>query len=719
MHNRRSSPFWPLSGFRLASLLALVLLLGLATDWYLSFSQSPLFHSPAIDEALHWQWAQALASGQGSPEIPYFRAPLYPWFLGGLTRLGLQLSGLRLAGMLACLAGAWLLSRWASRLGGPRAGLAVLFLILLNAGLIYYSPMLLIPALLLPLVIAGGLALWKAWQSGSRLWAPVAGMLLGLAGIARPTALPLLLPGLWLLWHHGQAAPARRRGQAAAFLASALLPLALVASINGWPASGVLVASQGGVNFWIGNNPVADGSSASLPGVGAAWEREDASQLADASGAIGPGAESRWFGQKAWHWLTTNPADAGLLWLRKASLVLERRPLGNNTPILALAGRSASLAWLLQFGWSLLLLLGLGGLLEGHPRSHAWRQWLLLAIGLQVLTVVAFFVNTRFLLPASVLLMLPAACWLAALSEHSLLEQRARLVLLLSLIGVGIMAFSPHPVICGALAGGLAGWWPGREASPARGSSWILGLVVLLPVLYVHHPWVPWLIMALSAPGWMRLLWPAQGFRHPRLLAMLVLLLLFQEINPLALGGQPERDGRARSRLQFQEGNAWQRLEQPEKAEHSFLRALEEWPGQAEVRLNLGILAEARGDFQQAAQWYGEELELEGGSAKAHNNLGNLALRAGRFERAIAEYELALALRPGLEDARWNLGLAHSRLGLALARDNQPDSALLQLDAVMRTPYRGKALDLLREALRSRLSDPGMSHPSPDARVRP
>ena len=95
MHNRRSSPFWPLSGFRLASLLALVLLLGLATDWYLSFSQSPLFHSPAIDEALHWQWAQALASGQGSPEIPYFRAPLYPWFLGGLARLGLQLSGLR------------------------------------------------------------------------------------------------------------------------------------------------------------------------------------------------------------------------------------------------------------------------------------------------------------------------------------------------------------------------------------------------------------------------------------------------------------------------------------------------------------------------------------------------------------------------------------------------------------------------------------------------
>ena len=88
----RPRPFW------IAAALLLLAAVLLRVDWQLAFRELPLAHSPAIDEALHWEWAQALAEGRGSPERPYFRAPLYPWWLGALHAAGLGLDGLRWVG---------------------------------------------------------------------------------------------------------------------------------------------------------------------------------------------------------------------------------------------------------------------------------------------------------------------------------------------------------------------------------------------------------------------------------------------------------------------------------------------------------------------------------------------------------------------------------------------------------------------------------------------
>ena len=40
-----------------------------------------------MDAAYHDEWARAIASGEAFIEGPYFRAPLYPWFLGAVYSL--------------------------------------------------------------------------------------------------------------------------------------------------------------------------------------------------------------------------------------------------------------------------------------------------------------------------------------------------------------------------------------------------------------------------------------------------------------------------------------------------------------------------------------------------------------------------------------------------------------------------------------------------------
>ncbi len=616
------------------SLLVLLLALALRLHWWTAFRGSPLFHSPAIDEALHWEWAGRLAAGSGSPEIPYFRAPLYPWWLGLLRRAGLGLAGSRAAGVLLGLLNLGLLFALARRRLASCSIPPLLALFGLSAALVYYEPMLLIPQLLILWLLGGSLLLMEGLR-GLRardedpagfsprpvaiLLLSGAGLCLGLAAIARPNALLLLPLLIWLPWREMR----RRRPAAAGRIAAALLPplagfllpVLVVASINGWPGSGVLLASQGGVNFWIGNNPAADGRSAVLPGVGPAWEREDASRLASADarlregstgGPPGPGEESRLYYGKGRRWLVEHPGRAAALYWRKLMLLLGPVEQGNNTSLLALSRRAPLLHGLLHVSWWIVLLPGLLGLALGYPKDGSLRRWCLGVLGLYSLSILLFFVNARFRLPLIPFLALPGAEFLGALFLGAKSRQRVR---------------------------------------PRRGI--IAAVLLLFPLLALS------VRSGGGTPGWQS----------------------------------------------FQEGNAWFRLARPDSARAAYLEALRISPGLAEVRLNLGVLAQRANRPDLADSMYHAELAVHPNSAKAWNNLGNLSLAAGQASRAAERYRLALELRPGLGDADWNLGLCLSRLSLkALAAGDSSQAADLRRE-VLGTQYRGRGLARLDAAL--------------------
>ena len=390
--------------------LLLALALALRMDWHLAFRELPIYTSPAVDEALHWQWAQDLAAGCGSPELPYFRAPLYPWLLGALRAAGLGLAGLRWAGTLLGLASLLLLTWTCRRCLGPRAALAALALAGLSATWIYYEPQLLLEHTVLFLLLAATAAWLRLHERPPGPADLACGLALGLAAIARPNA--LLLAPLATLLLLALAEPLPRRLQRLGMWAAGWLPpLALVAALNGWPASGVLVASQGGVNLWIGNNAQADGRSALLPGFGPAWERADASSWAreESGHPLTPGGESAFYAGHAQRWVLEHPAAAARLLALKAALLLDPQEQGNNTSPSVLARRRAWMAALLPLSWWLLLLPGLAGLALGFPRHAGLRRWVLGALLLYGGSFLPFFIAGRFRLPLLPLLALPAA----------------------------------------------------------------------------------------------------------------------------------------------------------------------------------------------------------------------------------------------------------------------------------------------------------------------
>ncbi len=684
-------------------LLALVLLaLAFRLDWYLVHSASPLFHSPAIDEGQHWAWAQQLAAGEDMAR-PYFRAPLYPWMLGLLADLGL--SGVRLAGLALSLLTLFVLGQWAREEGGRGARLWLWLLGAVEAGLVYFAPLLLIPTLLLTLVglaswmLCGAMAKMDGGAAAGRaaagrpygIW--IGGIALGMAGIARPTVLPLVLPALWLV---GRSAAGGgfswKRG--VLFLLCFLLPLAPVVLRNGWPASGVLIASQGGVNFWIGNNPLADGISASLPGAGAAWEREDTAREAYEAGVEGAGAESRWYTQRALEWITTEPLTAAALWLRKAFLLFESQPLNNNTAIPATVRGSPGLGLAFALGWPLLLFLGLGALIEGYPRRDASRRWILWVLLLQALLLVAFFVNTRFRMIFVPFLLLPAACWLAAAGDELQRPGRLTAVYALSLALATLLFGQPLLLVLPLLGLRLLkkdqrGWVP--EAI-LHGGGWLLIAAGLLGT--------PAPLLALPGLAAALFHWLSRPIhRHPRRLAALAMALVLMEANPYTIARSEERMNHEFARQAFMEGNAWLRLEEAEKAESSLLAAIRLEPELREVRLNLGILAQQAGRLQEAMAHYIGELEIDPSSAKALNNLGGLYLRSGQEEAAVTRFRQALALRPGLQDARWNLGLALASLGLREAEAGDTTAARDRLTEIRQTTYRGQGYQRLLQML--------------------
>ncbi|HEY6001049.1 MAG TPA: glycosyltransferase family 39 protein [bacterium] len=396
--------------------LALILLLALALRvvYILQSRASPFFADPVMDALYHTEWARAIAAGKPFVDGPYFRAPLYPWFLGLCFRLfGESFLAPRLiqaAFGTATVGLTWLIGREAG--GRAVAAVAALGMAVYRTA-IYFDGELLLETLYVPLALLG---LWLTLRlhRDRRLGAALgAGAAWGVAALARPNHL-LLLP-LLALWIAALARPDWRRGLAAAgaFGLGVVLPILPVTARN--LAVGhdfVLISSQGGVNFWIGNNPQADGNLAVVPGTRSGWWTgyRDSIALAEAEAGrpLKASEVSRHYARKAWGFIAGQPRAAARLLLWKLRLFWTAFELGNNQAEQFLALRFGPVLRWLPLGFGVVAPLGLLGLafaLRGGLRLAPLPAYLLVS----TLVVVLFFVNARYRIPVVPVLMVLAA----------------------------------------------------------------------------------------------------------------------------------------------------------------------------------------------------------------------------------------------------------------------------------------------------------------------
>jgi tetratricopeptide (TPR) repeat protein len=397
--------------------LILVLAFVLRLAYVLQSRASPYFAEPQMDAAYHVEWARALAAGRAFQPGPFFRAPLYPWFLASsFVLFGESYLAPRILQAGIGTLGVLLVYLVATRVFDRRVGwLAALFAATYWV-LIYFDGELLLPVLEVPLDL---LAIWLSLRVADRpdpARAALGGAAWGVAALVRPNVLLFVpLVGLWILWSARKTAARESSGVKATLafvlgLAGPILPISAYNTFIGGDA--VLISSQGGVNLWIGNNPQSDGSSAIVPGTRADWWGGYFDAIHQAEAASGrtlkPSEVSSWYTHKAIDFVLREPARALRLMLWKLRLFWTDWELGNNSDERFFAFRFGPILRWLPLGFGVLAPLALVGFLWSWKRARRdLPLWGFLPV--YMASVVAFFVCSRFRVP-----ILPVLCMFAA-----------------------------------------------------------------------------------------------------------------------------------------------------------------------------------------------------------------------------------------------------------------------------------------------------------------
>jgi len=282
------------------------------------------------------------------------------------------------------------------------------------------------------------------------------GVLYGLAAITRPNILivALVVPFVTALGRRlaPAAAPVRARaalGEAFLFAAGLVLPIVPVTLHNALAGGDfVPIASQGGVNFYIGNNPVADGYTAIVPGTRATWwgGHDDAVALAErAEGRPLRASEvSAYWTAEGLAFLRAEPVAALRLYARKLYLFWWGAEISNNEHIYFLRRYSLPMQVTLWHAglyvpFGLVAPLAVLGIGLGWVRLRARVVPLIAYVVLYMISVVLFFVCARFRLPVVPVLLLFAAYAALALPALVLPARGARRPLRLLALGAALL----------------------------------------------------------------------------------------------------------------------------------------------------------------------------------------------------------------------------------------------------------------------------------------
>ncbi len=594
---------------QLAAYAAVFLLALLARALYLwELWDTPLFAVLLGDGRQYHAWAVEIAGGDWIGREVFYQAPLYPYFLAAVsTVFGSGAEALRIVQAVLGAASCVLVAHAGRRFFSDRAGLAAGVLLALYPPALFFDGLVQKASLGLFLLSSLLALLGELPRRSGRLWPVAAGAVLGLLALTRENAL-ILVPVLvaWLSLEPRQRTR-RERGLRAALFVAGLALLLVPVGLRNLAVGGrfLVTTAQLGPNFYIGNNPAANGRYRPLV-LGrqdARVERRDATELAEANLglALDPGEVSRYWLREALSYVASDPGGWTALLLKKAFLVVHKREVVDTEAIEVYREESRLLdvlSALLHFG--VLGPLALFGVWAS--RGEARRLWVLYAVAAAVAaSLVAFYVVARYrfqLVPVAVLF-----------------------------AGAGLVE--------------LARAWPARKAL-------VPGLAILAGAAVIQNWPVPEEVIP-RATTWYNLgvnLFEA-GRREE---ARQYLEKTVAAVPDLAAG-------------HFELGRLLEAEGQSEAAARSYQQATTLDSTHVEARYRLGFLCMQAGRLDEAARLLREVLAQEPRRAMAHNLLGNVLASQGRLDEAVSTYEAALRIDSGLADAHFKLGLILSDAG--------------------------------------------------------
>lgn len=605
--NTESTRFWFLTIFTVAFILRLFYLFQIDTI--------PLFEHLAGDARTYYEWGRRIAAGEWLGAGVFYQAPLYPYFLGilqfffGETLWLVRLIQITL-GALSCslifLIGQQLFSRQAGMISGfilASYGPALFFDGLIEKSIL---DLFLLTVILFLIFSAGGEANRTKWLG--------IGAVLGLLALSRENAL-ILVPVV-PCWIALSSAPVlrttrlRRIGLFFAGLTLVLLPVGLRnLSVGG---EFKLTTSQLGPNFFIGNNPAADGTYNSVRDIIGEPQLEgpDARRLAERAlqRSVSPGEVSSYWLGKSFEYIKTQPWDWLRLLAKKWMLLWNAREIEDSDDFYIYRQWSSLLGVLGRLNhFGLLAPLAAVGLLVS---LREWRRlWLLYLMILALAASVAvFYVFGRYRFPLVPFLVLFAGPG-----------------------SVQIVSFYKH-----------------RRWNPLFGA---------LAVFCACAIFTNWPLLEYSRPG-------AAGYnnlsnayyKQGRVEEAIQTALKAIEVEP--------NYGIAHYNI----GNIYAGQGQFALAQRHFEEALRIYPNYAEVHSNLGQLLSERGNLHAGIEHFRRAIALDPALFRAHLNLGVALAKHGQIDEADGPLREAARLNPQSAETRFYLGsvyAAQNRFDLA------------------------------------------------------
>ncbi len=581
----------------------------------------PYYAITILDAKYYDAWAMRVVAGQGYGPMPFYMSPMYPYILAAVYFVaGHSFTAVYILQTLLGLGNLLLTYVIGRRLFGHKAGLIAMVLMTVYAPLVYLETKLLTETLAIALNLTVLLLLMRAMKRPTIAGYLVAGIVMGLSAVCRPSALvSVALIVAWLAYSNLKSRTGFRFTAVAVLgVVLAILPVTARNYIVGHDL--VLISSNGGLVFAQSNNPTANGVSSAISGFTGSIMTQQQEEMAIAEKE---------------HGHKVKPSESSSFWMGRALDYIRREP-GSFAKLLALKvlwsvhNREADCSYnvyleeslvpslrFLALPFAILAGLAVFGFIIGRRTADPREVTLLAIYAVSVFVgLIIFAVTSRYRVPA-----IPALCVFA---------------------GYGLMR------TWDALTGRRT-----RELLGAGSSIAAFALIGLIPY---PNPHITAMAMANLGANYMEV---GKTDEAMKLMKKALAMDPNQEIVHHNLAGALMLSGRIGD------------------AVREFQKAVDLAPENPTLRNSLGFALLRKGDARNAEVEFRAAISLKPDYAEAHLGLANALMNLNRHAEAEKERKTADRLGP-------DLALVHFGLATKLASQGNLDEAIFQYEEAIR-----------------------------------
>jgi tetratricopeptide (TPR) repeat protein len=594
---------------------------------------TPLFHGLVVDAEKFDGLALKILGGDFTHKEFIYLSPLYPFFLsliystGGYNQFSVVCTQAVLDS-LSCI----LLYYSASTLFNKAVGLIAAITYACYGLAIFYTGTILAPTLVIFLSLAFIASLLRGETRKPSTFF-ISGVLFGLVVAARPNIiLFLFLLPLWFFTVlKSTLGISRSVRRLSLFLVGFLAVMSLVTLRNysiGKSFSPFSV--QGGINFYIGNNPKATGTFMSPHGLSSSPIEQVKTSIRYAEKQLGkpltPFQASRYWLSRGLTYIKNNPLDAFSLFITKGAFFLRKEELPLNVDY-SLSRDFLPIFRLPFITFGIVAPFALLGIILSLKRKKGILLVLLFMASL-ALSVTIFFVTARYRMPIVPFLIIYSSYALYAL-------------------------------------GGLFRAKAIKEAT-------VYGTVLIVFLIGINYDFTfftrPFPAKHFSNLG---MLYSRQG-KTDEALAVL----------KRALSIDPDC-----SEAHFNLGNVYREKGSFNEAIDCYKKTLEINPDFAEAHNNLGMTYGKQGLLDEAIAEFNRALTINPTLVDAHYNRGTAYARKGELQKALSDFKAELVIHPDNANAHFNLGMVYLKQGMRDEAITQFKRAIA-IDPDLEEPYK-------------------------------